>query len=85
MPKRTIPAVRSVNTATPATRRPKGSKPGTPGAALPKLPHERDQSVGMTGGIPSKTVQQAYRDVTQGQQDTDRSAEANRTYQKLKK
>nr|WP_315229130.1 hypothetical protein [uncultured Albidiferax sp.] len=80
MPKRTTPAVRSVNTATPARRR-----PNILSSATPKLPHEQDQSVGMTDGIPSKTVQQAYRDVTQGQQDTDRGPEADRAYQKLKK
>lgn len=50
-----------------------------------KLPHERDESVSMTGGIPSEPMQQAYRDVTRGLQDTDRGAEANRTYKKLKR
>ena len=58
MPKRTTPAVRSVNTATPARRRPNTLSP-----TAPKLPHEHDQSVSMTDGAPSKTVQQAYRDV----------------------
>nr|WP_315205558.1 hypothetical protein [uncultured Albidiferax sp.] len=80
MPKRTTPAVRSVNTATLARRR-----PNILSSTTPKLPHEQDQSVGMTDGIPSKKVQQAYRDVTQGQQDTDRGPEADRAYQKLKK
>ncbi len=70
MPKRTTPAVRSVNTATPARRR-----PNILSSATPKLPHEQDQSVGMTDGIPSATVQQ----------DTDRGPEAQRAYQKLKK
>ncbi len=51
----------------------------------PELPHERDESVGMTDGIPSESVQQAYRDVKRGLQDTDRGAEAGRTYQKLKR
>ena len=77
MPKRTTPAVRSVNTATRANRK--------PNATTPKLPHERDESVGMTDGNPSKTVQQAYRDVTQGQQDTGLGPVTQRTYQKLKK
>lgn len=80
MPKRTTPAVRSVNTATPARRRPNTLSP-----TAPKLPHEHDQSVSMTDGAPSKTVQQAYRDVAQGQQDTDHGPEADRAYQKLKK
>ncbi|CAN5287314.1 hypothetical protein BH11PSE9_BH11PSE9_19280 [soil metagenome] len=49
------------------------------------LPHERDQSVGMTGGVPSKTVQQAHRDVKRGLQDTSRAPEADKAYDKLKK
>ena len=53
-------------------------------AATPELPHERDEAVGMTGGIPSAPVQQAYRDVKRGLMDTDRGVEAGRTYQKLK-
>lgn len=39
----------------------------------------------MTGGVPSAPIQQAYRDVTRGLQDTDRGAEAGRAYQKLKR
>lgn len=53
--------------------------------ASPKLPHERDESVGMTGGVPSATVQQAYRDVKRGLQDTSRGTAANSAYEKLKK
>lgn len=49
------------------------------------LPHERDQTVGMTGGIPSKTVQQAHRDVKRGLQDTSRAPEADKAYEKQKK
>jgi hypothetical protein len=48
------------------------------------LPHERDESAGMTDGNPSEPIQQAYRDVERGLQDTDRGAEAGRTYEKLK-
>ena len=55
----------------------------TPKAAL-KLPHEQDESVGMTGAIPSQPVQQAHQDLTRGLVDTDRGAEADRTYRKLK-
>ena len=50
-----------------------------------KLPHERDESVGMTDGIPSQPVQPAYEDVERGLQDTDRGPEADRTYNKLKR
>ena len=50
----------------------------------PKLPHERDESVGVTGGIPSATVQQAYLDVKRGLEDTSRGTAANAAYEKLK-
>ena len=55
-----------------------------PRKATPKLPHERDESVGMTGAITSQPMQQAHRDVARGLQDTDRGPEADRTYRKLK-
>ena len=58
---------------------------GTAQPAPMELPHERDASTNMTDGIPSPPVQQAYRDVKRGLQDTDRGAEAGRTYQKLKR
>lgn len=48
------------------------------------LPHERDESVGMTDGIPSEPVRQAYRDLQRGLQDTDRGPVADRAYKKLK-
>ena len=60
-------------------------KPSADKLAAPELPHERDEAVGMTGGIPSQPVQQAYRDVKRGLVDTDRAAEADRTYDKLKR
>ena len=85
MPKQTLPAERSVNTTLPSSRKSIANKPNTPTTDKPKLPHERDQSVDMTDGTPDKEVQQAYEDVKQGQQDTDRGAEAQRAYQKLKK
>lgn len=55
---------------------------GTP--AAPKLPHERDQSVTMTGGERHPEVEQAHRDMERGLQDTDRGPPADRTYRKLK-
>ena len=60
-------------------------KPSGDKAATPELPHERDEEAGMTGGIPSQPMQQAYRDVKRGLIDTDRGVEAGRTYQKLKR
>lgn len=50
----------------------------------PKLPHEQDESVGSTGGVQSPAVQQAYKDVKRGLQDTSRGTAANRAYEKLK-
>ena len=58
---------------------------GTNQPVEPRLPHERDESVGTTDGVPSGPVQQAYRDLTRGMQDTDRGPEAGRLYRKLKK
>ena len=65
-----------------------------PGSTLPPgagntpseapLPHERDESVGMTDGVPSDQMQQAYRDLARGLQDTGRGPEADRVYKKLK-
>ncbi len=66
---------KAINTKLPATVT-------TP--AAPKLPHERDESVGTTGGVPSAAVQQAYRDVKRGLQVTSRGTAANRAYEKLK-
>lgn len=57
---------------------------GKPQAQDPKLPHERDQSVDMTHGQPDVQVQQAYRDVQRGLQDTDRGPPADKAYQKQK-
>ena len=54
-------------------------------ARLPKLPHERDESgAGMTPAAPDSTIQQAYRDVQRGLQDTDRGPPAGKAYQKQK-
>ncbi len=50
----------------------------------PLMPHERDQSVGMTDGAPDANVEQAYRDVKRGLQDTDRGQPAHEAYQKQK-
>lgn len=60
------------------------ASPKPPGARE-KMPHERDETVGMTGGVPSRKMQQAHRDVARGVQDTDRGPEADRTYQKQKR
>lgn len=38
---------------------------------VPRLPHERDESVDMTHGAPSTAMQQAHADLERGLQDTD--------------
>ncbi|WP_394787090.1 hypothetical protein [Rhodoferax sp.] len=80
-----VPVEKSVNTPRPANPAP-GSTTGntdTPTANTPKLPHEHDESVANTDGTPDVQVQQAYRDVKRGLQDTSRGAEADTAYKKL--
>ena len=50
----------------------------------PKLPHERDESVDMTHGKRDENIEQAYRDVQRGLQDTDRGPPADKAYQRQK-
>ena len=56
---------------------------GAPDQAV--MPHERDEKVGMTGGIASPLVQQAARDLKRGIQDTSKSVETDEAYAKLKR
>ncbi len=69
----------SVNTTVPVEQAQRGherqEETGAPNS--PQLPHERDQSVGMTDGNPSPLVQQAYRDVERGLVNTDAGREAH--------
>lgn len=69
----------NVNTTVPVERAQHASEhdgdPANPSS--PQLPHERDQSIGMTDGNPSALVQQAYRDVQRGLVDTDAGREAH--------
>lgn len=39
---------------------------------IPRMPHERDQSSDSQQGEPDEIIEQAYRDIEEGQQDTDR-------------
>jgi hypothetical protein len=58
----------------------------TPGASsAPGLPHDRDETVGMTGGIPSERIEQARIDVERGVADTTRAEESDKAYQRQKK
>jgi hypothetical protein len=54
-------------------------------SSAPPMPHERDEGSGMTGGIPSRRVQQGAKDVDRGVQDTSRGPEADQAYQKQRK
>lgn len=78
------PAVAETQQRSVSTRKkePPPNTPPTDGTqtddkSLPKLPHERDQSVDMTDGIPSAQMQQAYLDVKRGLVDTDAGREAH--------
>lgn len=71
------------------------SKPSTPEpnvdlqdpqrSTSPHLPHERDQEVGATDGVPSERVRQGARDLKRGLRDTSRADEAGAAYAKQKK
>jgi hypothetical protein len=73
------------------TPRAQGSRPERAGSpkdtsveASLELPHERDQSVDMTGGHSSAEVEQAGRDLRRGLKDTSKGPEMGRAYKKLK-
>jgi hypothetical protein len=51
----------------------------------PRMPHERDEKTGMTGGAKSARVEQGARDIKKGMQDTSRAPEADAAYKKQKK
>jgi len=54
-------------------------------SSRPRLPHERDEATGSTGGVASGRVDQGYRDVERGVQDTSRAPEADQAYRALKR
>ena len=54
------------------------SSPGE--SSSPQMPHERDETAGMTGGVPSERVRQAARDLADGRRDTSRATESDRAY-----
>lgn len=51
---------------------------------MPALPSERDEKVGMTGGVQSELIQQGALDLKRGIQDTGRATEADAAYKKQK-
>ena len=58
--------------------------PVTAKALKPQLPHDRDETASAMPAVVSEAMKQAQRDLARGLLDTDRGAEAGRTYRKLK-
>ncbi len=59
--------------ADPTRRRPGGDRRiDDTDRQKPRMPHERDQSSDSQESAPREVLEQAYRDIEQGQQDTDR-------------
>lgn len=54
------------------------------GDAVPRLPHERDESSDSGQGPPREVIRQAKRDTDAGRVDTARGPEADAAYQKQK-
>ena len=85
IPSAPVPArtERRVNTTQPQPQ--PGRGPEDLSGPEARLPHERDQSVDMTHGEPDAQMEQAYKDVKRGLQDTDRGPPADKAYQKQKR
>ena len=49
-----------------------------------RLPHEMDESADHQASVPREIIKQAAADVSNGLQDTDRGAQVNLAYKKLK-
>lgn len=49
----------------------RAKKPDGPSEAEPRMPHERDESADSQSGGPTQVMEQARRDIENGQQDTD--------------
>lgn len=52
--------------------------------AVPRLPHEHDESSDSQHSAPRPEIQQAHDDLKAGRQDTDRGGPADEAYQKQK-
>jgi hypothetical protein len=74
---------------TPADGRARPGHADTPADASDEaslaLPHERDQSVGMTDATPDPRVEQAGKDLDRGLKDTGKQPPMNAAYNKLKR
>ena len=73
------PAHRAVDLTQPA---PESARTGE---QQPRLPHERDEGLGMAAPQPDKRIKQGLADVARGVQDTSRAPEADRAYRQTKK
>jgi hypothetical protein len=73
--------------AIPAAKKPARVKPvaSTVAADLLPLPYERDETTDKPPGAPRKVMKQAATDIANGLKDTDRGAQVNQTYLKLKR
>ena len=54
------------------------------GDAVPRLPHERDESADAGRGPPREVIRQAGRDTAAGRVDTSRAPEADAAYRRQK-
>ncbi|MBA3594191.1 MAG: hypothetical protein H0W47_10400 [Polaromonas sp.] len=74
---------------TPAAGRARTGHASTPADASDEaslaLPHERDQSVGMTDDTPDPQVAQASKDLRRGLKDTGKGPAMDAAYDKLKR
>ncbi|MEP6873343.1 MAG: hypothetical protein ABI887_03190, partial [Burkholderiales bacterium] len=50
-----------------------------------KLPHERDETAGVTDGVQDARIAQGNADIKRGVVDTSRATESDRAYRKLKR
>ena len=75
-------------------KKPQAGRPRTGHASSPAdasdeaslaLPHERDQSVGMTDETPDPKVEQASKDLGRGLKDTGKQPPMDATYDRLKR
>src|SRR5450755_2582938 len=69
-----VPADAEIAEPVPA---PSVATTSTAESSNPSLPHDRDEKVGMTGGVQSARVQQDARDLKRGLRDTTRAPEAD--------
>jgi hypothetical protein len=79
-----VPATKSVHSDAAATPIKSAVKTRVGAGIAPDLPNERDDMPTGNGAVSSEPMNQALRDIKHGLKDTDRGAEVDRTYQKLK-